>query len=51
MAPVSLISEATVFQWRYAVVWYARFHHQDHLDFAKHLSNVYLLKLGSHLVL
>ena len=31
-------------QSRYAVVWNARFHHQDHLDFVKHLINVYLLK-------
>ena len=31
-------------QSRYAVVWNACFHHQDHLDFVKHLINVYLLK-------
>ena len=31
-------------QSRYAVVWDARFHHQGHLDFVKHLINVYLLK-------
>ena len=29
-----------VIQSRYAVVWNARFHHQDHLDFVKHLINI-----------
>ena len=29
----------------YAVVWNARFHHKDHLDFVKHLINAYLLKM------
>ena len=33
----SLISN--VVQSRYAVVWNARFHHQNHLDFVKHLLN------------
>ena len=27
-------------QSRYAVVWNARFHHQDRLDFVKHFINV-----------
>ena len=31
-------------QSRYAFVWNTHFHHQDHLDFVKHLINVYLLK-------
>ena len=29
---------------RFAVVWKAHFHHQDHLDFVKHLIHFYLLK-------
>ena len=33
-------------QSRYAVVSNARFYHQNHLDFVKHLINVYLLKVG-----
>ena len=32
----------SIIQSRYAVVWNSRFHHQDHLDFAKHLVSVYL---------
>ena len=33
-----------IIQSRYAVVSNARFHHQDHSDFVKHLINVYLLE-------
>ena len=33
-----------VIQPRFAVVWNAYFHHEDHLDFVKHLIHVYLLK-------
>ena len=36
--------EKHIIQSRYAVVWNAHFHHQDHLDFVKHFVNVYLLK-------
>ena len=32
-------------QSRYAVVWNSRFHHQDHLDFVKHLINVLMICL------
>ena len=33
-------------QSRYAVVWNARFHHQGHWDFVKHLIKIYLFKKG-----
>ena len=33
-----------VIQPRFAVVWNAYFHHEDRLDFVKHLIHVYLLK-------
>ena len=41
---VKISYQQLLIQSRYAVVWNARFHHQDHLDFVKHLINVYLLK-------
>ena len=33
-----------IIQLRYAVVCNTRFHHQDHLDFVKHLIHVIYLK-------
>ena len=41
---ITPITVLVIFESRYAAVWNAHFHHQDHLDFIKHLINVYLLK-------
>ena len=38
-------------QSRYAVVWNARFDHQDHLDFVKHLINVLMICLKRFILL
>ena len=44
MKCMSSNSSKLIIQSRYVVVWNSRIHHQDHLDFVKHLINVYLLK-------
>ena len=39
--PKRFYSNYAFFKSGYAGVWNARFHHQDHFDFVKHLINVY----------